>query len=383
MTQTNLKPACIAQAKHLLVLIHSLGGGGAERTLVELAGGWIRQGKRVTVVTLSSAHTDVYPLDPNVQRLSLDLAGQSSGLLLGLFANLRRVFALRHLLVRNKPDIVLGFMTTSSVLAVLASKGLPVACIASEHTHPPFQNLSKLWRVLRSVTYPRATAVVTLAQGTAQWVRAHIPKARVLVIPNPVAWPLVNDEPVIHPAARVADRKRLLAVGRLHPDKGFDLLIEAFKQIASDCQQWDLVVLGEGEARSALQQQIEQAGLSSRITLIGRVGNMADWYQSADLYVLSSRVEGLSNTLLEAMASGLPAVSFDCDTGPRDIIEHGVNGLLVTPNGSSAALAQVLLKTMTDASLRQRLSEQAHSVRQRFALLDILARWDRLFDEVS
>src|SRR5699024_2974076 len=113
---------------------------------------------------------------------------------------------------------------------------------------------------------------------------------------------------------------RLLAVGRLHPVKGFDVLIEAFRLLARYFPLWDLVIVGDGPERQALQQQIDAANLQDRIQLVGRVGTISAWYEQSDLYVLSSRTEGLSNTLLEAMASGLAPVAFDCETGPREII---------------------------------------------------------------
>src|SRR5690606_28867861 len=137
-----------------------------------------------------------------------------------------------------------------------------------------------------------------------------------------------------------------LAVGRLHPVKGFDLLIQAFALIAPYFPDWDLVILGEGDERPRLQQQIQEADLSQRVQLMGRVGNMAEWYQYADMYVLSSRTEGLSNTLLEAMAAGLPVVAVDCDTGPREIIRDNIDGILVNPPDEPEALAAHLSDLM-------------------------------------
>src|SRR5690606_3204112 len=120
------------------------------------------------------------------------------------------------------------------------------------------------------------------------------------VIPNAVCWPLKDGEPVL-PLPEKNGRFRLLAVGRLHQHKGFDLLIEAFRCIAGYFPAWDLVIMGEGEDREILQAQIDAADLSQRITLAGRAGNIGAWYEQSDLYVLSSRVEGLSNSLLEAL----------------------------------------------------------------------------------
>ncbi|MOA12786.1 4-alpha-N-acetylgalactosaminyltransferase [compost metagenome] len=208
-----------------------------------------------------------------------------------------------------------------------------------------------------------------------------MPGSRLAVIPNPVHWPLPRAEPLLAPAT--ADgRKRLLAVGRLHADKGFDLLIQAFAALAPSHPDWDLVILGEGHERGALQAQVDQAGLASRILMPGRAGNVGDWYDSADLYVLTSRFEGLSNTLLESMASGLAAVSFDCDTGPREIVRDGIDGVLVRPNGDVPALCKALSDVMENDARRQRMAQAATDVRDRFSAARVLQQWQELFDGV-
>ncbi len=114
----------------------------------------------------------------------------------------------------------------------------------------------------------------------------------------------------------------------------------------------------------------------------GRAGNVGDWYDSAHLYVLTSRFEGLSNTLLESMASGLAAVSFDCDTGPREIVREGVDGVLVRPNGDVPALCQALDAVMSDDNGRGRMAQAATEVRDRFSAARVLQKWQELFDGV-
>ena len=167
-------------------------------------------------------------------------------------------------------------------------------------------------------------------------------------------------------------------MGRLHQDKGFDLLIQAFKQLASAHPDWDLVILGEGGERAALEAQLRQSGMQDRVWMPGRVGNVGDWYASADLYVLTSRFEGLSNTLLESMASGLAAVCFDCDTGPREVVRDGVDGVLVRPNGDVPALCAALDAVMGDDAMRARMAAAATDVRDRFSANRVLARWEEL-----
>jgi len=367
-------------APRVLIFIHSLHGGGAERVAADLSAHWAQAGREVMVVTQADARDDAYTLHPTVRREVLHTAGEGGGLR-GVLANVRRVRALRRVLRRFQPDIVLGMMTTASVLAVLAARGLPCQVIATEHTHPPSQMLSGLWQRLRRLTYPRAARVVALTRGTADWLARHVPGSHLAVIPNPVHWPLSRGEPVLAPSP-ARGRRRLLAVGRLHPDKGFDLLVQAYARVAAGHPDWDLVILGEGDERPRLQAQIDAAGLSDRVAMPGRVGNVGDWYGSADLYVLSSRFEGLSNTLLESLASGLAAVCFDCDTGPREVVRDGVDGVLVRPNGDVPALATALSALMGDDAARQAMAGRAIEARERFSAQRVLGLWQQLFDDV-
>jgi glycosyltransferase involved in cell wall biosynthesis len=361
-----------------MIVIHSLHGGGAERVAVDLAAYWAKQGALVTVVTQASADSDAYALPDGVRRIVLGTAGNSAGRLRGLLANLLRVRKLRAVMRRTKPDVVLGMMTTSSILAVLAARNLPCRVIATEHTHPPVQTLPRVWQRLRRKTYPRAAQVVALTRGTASWLEENVPGSRVAVIPNAVRWPLQQTEPLIEPPERNG-RHRLLAVGRLHRLKGFDLLIQAFAGIADYFPDWDLTILGEGGERDMLQGQIHAASLADRIFLPGRVGNVGQWYEQSDLYVLSSRAEGLSNTLIEAMASGLAVVAFDCDTGPREIVRDGIDGVLVRPAEDQEALAAHLSDLMAHPQRRGALASRAVDARDRFCTARIMALWQHVF----
>lgn len=367
-------------APRILLFIHSLHGGGAERVAADLSAHWAGMGREVMVVTQASAEGDVYTLHPQVRREVLHTAGEGGGLR-GIWSNVQRVRALRRVVKAFRPDIVLAMMTTASVLSVLACAGLPCRVIATEHTHPPSQTLSGFWQRLRRLTYPRAARVVALTRGTADWLAQHVPGSRLAVIPNPVHFPLPRAEPILTPVSGHG-RKRLLAVGRLHADKGFDLLIQAYAPLAASHPDWDLVILGEGDERPALEAQVRAAGLASRIFMPGRAGNVGDWYESADLYVLTSRFEGLSNTLLESMASGLAAVSFDCDTGPREIVREGVDGVLVRPNGDVSALCKALDAVMKNDTDRRRMAQAATDVRDRFSAERVLQKWQELFDGV-
>ncbi len=367
----------------ILIFIYSLHSGGAERVTANLANAWAERGWVVTVVTLASAALDFYLLHPAVRRIALDLASDSGNVFQAAWANVRRLAALRRLLHAQQPDVVLGMMTTAAVLAVLANIGLSGKVVVSERIHPPRLPVGPLWDRLRRRSYPLAAQVAVLTDESRRWLQTHVPGCRVAVIPNAAPFPLPITEPVLPPEQVAPWHRRLvLAVGRLAEQKGFDLLIEAFADIAAVCADWDLVILGEGQERPDLEARVAALGLDHRVKLPGRAGNVADWYRRADLYVMSSRFEGFPNTLAEAMAHGCPAVSFDCDTGPRDIIRDGVDGLLVRPVEDVRALAAALVQLINDEAMREQMAERAIEVRERFSMARIGAMWDQVFEEV-
>lgn len=368
----------------LTIVIHSLSSGGAERVAANLANAWAERGWAVSLVSLAPESLDFYRLSPRVRRKALDVAGSSSGLLGALRANARRVRALRRTLRELEPEAVLAMAHTTAVLAILAARGLGCRVIASEHTYPPLAAANRPWSILRRLAYPSAHRVTMLTSEGVRWLHQHVPRARGVVVPNPVVYPLPAGEPRLSPGSLVPGQARLLlAVGRLNRGKQFDRLVAAFAALAARHPAWQLVILGEGPERAALERQVAAAGLAGRVSLPGRVGNMGDWYGRADLYAMSSRYEGFPCTLAEAMSYGCPAVSYDCDTGPRDIIRHGVDGLLVRPVGDVAALAAALGRLMDDAAERRRMAARAADVRSRYSLEGVLAVWDQVLGGAS
>ena len=368
---------------NLLVFIHSLHSGGAERVTANLANHWAGKGWRVTVVTLASESLDFYELHPAVNRIALDLAEESANPLVAIINNLRRILALRRVLRKLRPDVALAMMSSANILLTLAVVGLRgIATVGSERVYPPRFPLGTIRETLRMHLYARLTAVVALTEESATWLRQHTQARDIVCIPNAAFWPLPEMQLHLKPPDMPKGQRLLLAVGRLCEQKGFDLLIALFQRIAKDFPSWMLVILGEGPDRKSLKEQVESAGLADRILLPGRAGNVGQWYEAADLYVMTSRFEGFPNTLAEAMAHGLSAVSFDCDTGPRDIIRHGVDGLLA-PADNVDVLEKALRRIMSDESLRRRFAARAMEVRERFSLEKVAGMWERLFDEVK
>jgi len=364
----------------LLIYIHSLENGGAERVVANLANYWASLGWAVTVVTVAPQARDFYVLDAGVGRRCLDLAGQGGGLFAGVVRTARRARALRRVLREVQPAVALSAMHTANVVLALAAHGLPgVRTVGSEHNFPPKAPMGVVWETLRRHAYGHLHAVVALTHECAHWLERHSHARRVPVIPNPVVWPLSQHAPLVNPATSCAPgRQILLGVGRLSEEKNFTTLIAIFARLAPLHPDWDLVILGEGAQRAALSAQVQAGGLGQRVFLPGSVGNVGDWYARASLYAMSSHFEGFPNTLVEAMAYGLPAVSFDCDTGPRDIIRQGIDGVLVAP-GDVEGMASALDTLMRDSHARARFAQRAVDARERFSMEKISRMWETVF----
>lgn len=201
---------------------------------------------------------------------------------------------------------------------------------------------------------------------------------------------LPNIEVIPNAAMHVSDRysdvenKRVIAVGRLDYQKGFDRLIQGWQRVQSTgrFKDWTMDIFGQGEWQEMLQQMINKAGLQSTARINRPTNNIVDEYIKSSLIVMTSNYEGFGMVLVEAMACGVPAIAFDCKCGPKDIIRQGENGLLVH-NGDVDGLADAMMEVMADDDYRKMLSENAKAVVDTYSEQAVMARWLRLFEELT
>jgi glycosyltransferase involved in cell wall biosynthesis len=248
-----------------------------------------------------------------------------------------------------------------------------VVRVAQEHMH-----LLTHRRRLRADVHRylrRMDAVATLTERDAADYRELLgPRARVVAMPNGV------EIAATHVSAQ--DTHAVIAHGRLVPQKAFDRLVTAFAAVADRHPTWTLTIFGDGPLRSDLEQQVRDLGLTGRVRLPGFTREVATELGRSSVFAMSSRREGLPMSLLEAMGSGLAVVSFDCPTGPGDVITHGRDGLLV-PNGDVDALAEALALVMDDTELRRSLAAEARTTALGYGTDQLAERWDALFRDLD
>lgn len=379
MERVNGEPQGVSPLRITLV-ISSLGSGGAERVMATLANYWARNEKNVTLITLAARDADFYTLDSRVNRVALDAVGASQGAVDALRNNWNRTRLLRNAILASQPSVVVGFTDATNVLVLLALRRSGIPTVVSERIDPRFHRIGNGWNLLRRLTYRWADALVVQTAAVSEWAKAVVGEQRVAVIPNPL---VVQEGPADAAVADAIPRRPFVAaMGRLDPQKGFDLLLTAFASAGKNHPEWSLVILGEGNERGRLEKQAAELGISGRVHLPGRVQQPLGVLQQAEVFVLSSRYEGFPNALLEAMSCGRAVVSFDCASGPAEFVSSNENGILV-PNGDVAALAQKLDLVMSDPALRERLGNAAKSVRQRFAVATIAQQWESLFARIA
>lgn len=196
------------------------------------------------------------------------------------------------------------------------------------------------------------------------------------VIPNAAIHVSKNDSEV--------KNKRVIAVGRLDYQKGFDRLIQAWKlvQHTGRFSDWKLDIFGQGEWREMLQQMIDKQGLQNTVKINPPTNAILNEYVHSSLLVMSSNYEGFGMVLVEAMSCGVPVISFDCKCGPKDIIQPGINGLLV-PNGDIQALADAMMKVMEDEAYRKMLSLNARKVVDTYSEQAVMSQWILLFTSIT
>ncbi|HJU08480.1 MAG TPA: glycosyltransferase, partial [Rhodanobacteraceae bacterium] len=289
--------------------------------MATLADAWAAQGVKVTLITLAPTSHDRYEVSPAVSRVVLDKSGASPSVLRAIVNNLTRVRALRAAILACQPDVVISFVAITNMLTLMAAIGLRLPVIVAEHTFIGAKTPRGIWSKFHGPLYRRAAAVVALTRRSASLVEKRL-GCTVTVIPNPVPFPAAGANAAVTASHKTNSHagkssRTLLAVGRLMPVKGFDLLIEAFATAVEIHPDWNLRILGEGCFRETLAEAVAARGLCGRVSMPGFTSNVRTEMQQADLFVLSSRFEGFPMALLEAMSEGCACVSFDCETGPR------------------------------------------------------------------
>jgi GalNAc-alpha-(1->4)-GalNAc-alpha-(1->3)-diNAcBac-PP-undecaprenol alpha-1,4-N-acetyl-D-galactosaminyltransferase len=351
----------------ITLVISDLGCGGGERAIVLLAEGLANLKHQVTIITLSDKSTDFYELPPTVSRLELGIMGQSANLTEAVKNNIGRLSSI--------PDIVISSLRLTNILVILALLGKQYPVVVIEQNDVKSFSYGLLWETLRRLTYPFCSKVVSVSKGVDLGIDL-LPANKRYVIYNPITVQ-DNQTPVSLPLEVDSNKNWLVSMGRLTNQKGYDLLLQAFQQIASKHPDWQLIIVGKGELREQLEKLRDDLGLKNHVIFTGALNNPFAVLKKAKLFVMASRNEGFPLAHGEALACGLPVIATDCPSGPREMIRHNIDGLLV-PNKDITALALAMENLMSNEQKRQQLATSAPEVIKRFGQDTVVAEWEIL-----
>jgi glycosyltransferase involved in cell wall biosynthesis len=343
----------------IALVLPNLGGGGAEKVSVNLANYWASQGKEVDFVLMRNEGEFLDLVSPEISIFDLGTK------------RIRGIIKpLTEYILKNRPTVIIVGMWPLTSMAVLAwlltgKKGklyLVEHCILSDE----YKRRNKLpefyLRKIIEITYPLATGLIAVSKGVARDIcrLGSIAPHKVQIIHNPAA---VGNPPT---RATLSERERLwgrgfkyhlLTVGALKHEKNHELLIQAFaklpeKKIAK------LTILGEGNLRPSLEKLIDNLGLQNNVSMPGFSQDVASWYRSSDLFILSSTTEGLPTVLIEALECGTPIVSTECSTGPAEILNDGEYGRIV-PVNDLEKLVEAISEALREIPNPNRLNARA------------------------
>jgi glycosyltransferase involved in cell wall biosynthesis len=340
----------IAAGKRLCILLPSLHLGGVEKMMLNLAGGIDPEQYGVDIVVLERKGDLLRSVPGNVEVFAL--SGESVGLVKALACAL----AFRRYLRTRGPRVVISAKERANLLNVLARIAFGGSHRSVITRHVPLdgklvgRDATRGVRWLYRTILGKADRIIAVSSGIADDIRSLLPgrdRQKVEVISNPVvddSLVRMSEEGIDEPWLAPGHGPVIVASGRLSHQKGFDILIDAFAQLRERLQA-KLIILGDGELKGRLMDQVRSRSLESDIKLLGAVKNPYPYYRRADVFVLSSRWEGQPLVLIEALALGTPVVATDCRTGPAEILRQGRFGALVPPE-VAAALAQGIYQTL-------------------------------------
>lgn len=358
--------------------------GGAQRVIAQLCNHFATGPFDVTLITLTPEKS-FYELSDEVRIHALNRVTEGTR-----FSRVVRVAnwitTLRKVFIELRPDVVVSFIDMTNVMVLLATIGMRLPVIVSERIDPAAyaHRLSRIDRTLRYLTYPRASRIVVQTKRAARFFDIR-QNSRIVTIPNPVPATDLTAQPD-HPSPE--GRFRIICVGRLDHQKGFDILIESFLRVAHEFPNWDVVIFGEGSDRSALLAQIQDCGLENRVKLMGVSRDVASEMARSHIIAFPSRYEGFPNALAEAMAVGLPAIAFNGVSGVEDLIIDDETGLLIDwdqskPEDPIPPFVDGLRKLMAEGELRTRLGVGGKVRVQQYSPEIILKQWQQLITEAG
>ena len=344
---------------------------GSERVTSIIANELAKQGFQIAIISVCGSNNSYYEIDDKIKLVTL-IAKQEVNHKKNFLQILNR---LKFFYKNNRVDLVIDVFASMSIYSILLKRKYGFKNITWEHFN--YTVNTGLNRIGRQLAVRFSDQIVTLTETDKKYYEAdNRIRGSIDYIYNPSPYQIV-----------VIDQSRknqVVSVGRLTFQKGFERLIKAWRIIENKCD-WVLMIFGDGEEREKLQNLIDSAGIK-RLKLMGSVKNIDEYYARAKIYVSTARFEGLPMTMIEAQSFGLPIISFDYETGPKEIVTDGSDGIIIPKDEENVmikAFAKELLALINDEKRIAEYSNKALISANRFKLDEIMDKWEKVLEKMN
>lgn len=361
------------ERKKIAFYIGSLSKGGAERVFVNLAEYFREEGYRVVMVT-QYRRADEYVLPEGTRRILSDIGEEeaSASRVVNFF---RRLNKLHVIWKKEKPDLVLSCIGKNNFMTVVTTMGTKTKAVVSVVGEAKEEYPSRGMRVLANFLFSRAAGVVLQTERSRSFFSKRV-GAKAVILPNSL------NQAFIRQRYEGAREKKIVSVGRMDANKNQEMQLRAFAALKDKYPEYTLVIYGDGELRTHIEETVERLGVAERVLLPGVVRDVAAQIERASLFLLTSYSEGVSNALIEALALGLPVIATDVPSGgTEELMEDGVSGLVIPP-GDQAALERAMDRLLGDADYADSLGRKAAEIQRRLAPERVNPMWRDYFESI-
>lgn len=364
--------------KNIMFIMTKLGGtgwGGAHKVSVMLANYLAQNGYKVSFSVSEPSQQD-FPVDPKIKICCLSDMYRAGSI--RELNNIKKLFSFRKLCKTENIDVIIGFTSNMAVYSILATVFSKRKTIISERTDPHIEPQKKILRGVRNLLFCFADKIVFQTPGA----KDYFPKVvrnKSIIIPNPISDTLI-------PKYNGEREKRIINFCRIAPQKNLKMLLDAFNMFSQKHDDYELEIYGDSTKNDTYKNELlkyaKKLPCYQKIHFYPACSNIHEKVKNAKMFVSSSNYEGMSNSMLEAMAIGLPTIVTDCKNGgERMCIKNGENGLIV-PVQNPEALTAAMLQVVDEPGVCEKLSQNGSKIRERFSLLKVFDVWNEIIDKI-
>ena len=328
----------------LTFILPDLDLGGTQRVLVYLVNSLVKKGFEIKIIVFKKVEKKIFDLSNKVLIKNLKLHKKTTNIFEKIFFNIHRVKKIRNEIKKNNSSKLISFLTTANILTLISSVGLKKEIIINERNDPAQKKIPFFWKILRFLIYRNADKILINQPN----VKKSFIYKNLFFIPNPITT---------SPGKEVKKKKIILSVARLDYQKNIELLIKSFSKSKAIQKNWKLIIFGKGKEKKKLLILVNKLGISNFVIFKGTTEKISYWYKKSEIFALSSRFEGMPNSLIEAMNYKLAVIGTRIP-GINFFIKNKINGLLFEVNNEKELTKHInfLIKNKT---IRRNLGNKA------------------------